>query len=659
MKMKWNGAAFFLVLISLLVIGSAQAGEATNKESSSGEQEVFQLGEVVVRGDAASRVTAVDTADMERISLTTAENISDALDTLPGVTLDMGRKNERRIHVRGFSGKDVPVYLDGIPVYIPNDGFMDMGKISTSNISKITLTKGNASVLYGPNSMGGVINIVTRKPQRPFESEFVMGISEDNTFESSIRLGSRSERFYFTADGLVSDSSGYELSDNFVATANEDGGTRDNSDREAHSGSFKMGFMPAAGHEYAVGINVIQSESGFPPSTIEARPKYWRYTDWEKKTYYFIGDTRVTDRFSIKTRVFRDEYYNVLDAYDDNTYSTQKRPWAFHSTYNDYSNGLSVVLNSRYLKRNDMKFSFQYKDDVHREQDDYGKLWERYEAEIFSYGLEDSIEIRDYLTFVLGASYDIQNPKFAHGQPVREDESVWNPQAGINYTGLADTSMYVSVGKKTRFPTLEDLYSGLLGKNRPNPTLASEEAINYQAGISRSLPWDTVAGLDLFYSDIKNKIVDKEVAPGVDQKQNIGKACHKGFELSLETGFLKNNRFEAHYTYLDAKDRSAERTSDYLENTPRHNLYISDLYKVNDWLSLFGKFQWNSKRYYEDNQWKSVNGFWTVDAKMIGQINKHLTFEAGAKNVFDENYEFSAGYPREGRAFFGKLRATF
>ncbi len=662
MKSKFSGAVFVFILISQLMIGMTWAEDTPGLRGGGDEAKVFKLGEVVVRGDAASNVTDVDTADAEWIKLTTSENVSDALDTLPGVNISVGAKNERNIVIRGFNERYVPIFFDGIPIYIPNDGYVDAGRLSTGNISKITLTKGNSSVIYGPNTMGGVVNIITRKPQKPFESEFILGLSENDAFESFIRLGSRKGRFYFTADGSMIDSDGWELSDDFVATANENGGLRENSYRDAHSGSMKIGFMPADGHEYAAGINVIRSESGFPPDIYAARPRYWRFTDWEKRTYYFIGDTRVTDRFNIKTRVFRDEYYNVLDSYDNNTFTTQRRPFAFHSTYNDYSNGLSVVLNSRYLKKNDMKFSFHYKDDVHREQDDYGALWEKYESEMFSYGLEDSISIRDCVTLVLGASYDKQNPKFAHGQPVREDEGVWNPQAGLNYTGFEDTSMYVSVGKKTRFPTMQELYSGLLGRNRPNPTLASEEALNYQVGVDRFFPKDTSAGLALFYSDLENKIVNKEVAPGVDQFQNIGEAVHKGFEVTLKSGFLENNQFELHYTYLDAKNRSAERTSDYLEETPRHILYISDLYKMNDWLSFFSKLQWNSKRYYEStttNEWTSVKGFWTVDAKLIGQLHKHLTFEFGAKNIFDENYQFVEGYPREGRAFFGKLIATF
>ena len=102
--------------------------------------------------------------------------------------------------------------------------------------------------------------------------------------------------------------------------------------------------------------------------------------------------------------------------------------------------------------------------------------------------------------------------------------------------------------------------------------------------------------------------------------------------------------------------------SDHLEERSKHKLYVSDLYKIYDWLSFFAKMEWNSKRYYEDidnSRWLTLNGFTTVDAKAIGKVTKFLNVEAGAKNIFDKEYEFTAGYPREGRTFFVQLQGKF
>jgi len=93
---------------------------------------------------------------------------------------------------------------------------------------------------------------------------------------------------------------------------------------------------------------------------------------------------------------------------------------------------------------------------------------------------------------------------------------------------------------------------------------------------------------------------------------------------------------------------------------PAHNLYVSDLYKINEWLSLFARLDYNSCRYYQNrmnyNRWDTIDGFWTVDMKLIGILTSRLSLEVGAKNLFDENYQLTAGFPREGRIFFTVLR---
>jgi iron complex outermembrane recepter protein len=663
--MKLKGSVVACMAAALMMTGPALAQEEAQKKPIPEVGKVFSLGEVVVTGedDAVQKIATTEIIDEERIDLTTSWNVSDALDTLPGVFLSVGTKNERNYTVRGFNQRYVPIFFDGIPIYVPNDGYVDGGKLPTANISQITLTKGNSSVLYGPNAMGGVINIISKKPEKKIEASFDLGARESNTFDSNLYVGSRQDKFYVAVNAGFLNSDGYRVSSDMKVGPNQGHGTRNNSDVTQKNGSVKVGFTPAEGHEYAIGINHIDSEWGLPPdayATSRPQLKWWRFTDWEKDTYYFIGDSRITDKLSTKIRIYRDTYYNVLDSYDDNTYSKQTKPYTFHSTYDDYSNGGSLTVRTTYIPKNITSFSFHYKDDVHREQDDRGKPWERYETENFSFGLEDDYAILDNLSFVAGASYDMQKPKYANGASVRDEENAFNPQAGVHYTCLKDLGLHFSVGKKTRFPTLMELYSGLLGKNIPNPDLSSEESINYELGAEKPLPGRNFAGINLFYSDVKNLIVNKEVQKGINQYQNIGKAAFSGVEVTFKSLFIPRNTFELSYTYLKSKDRSPGRTSDHLEERPENKIYVSDLYQLTDWLALFGKLEYYSKQWYDDPNegWKELDGFVTFDFKVIGNFSDTLTLEAGVKNMFDEDYSLSSGYPREGRTFFGVLRAT-
>ncbi len=647
-----------------LSCGISRAGEEISAQAKE-DAETFKLGEVVVEGEAetVTRVATVNTVTRQQMELNTADNVADAVNTVPGVTLSVGRRNERTFSIRGFNQRYIPVFYDGIPIYIPYDGYVDTGKIPTGSISKLTVSKGISSVLYGFNTMGGVVNIISRKPAKPFEGDFETGYSEDDAWHSNLNLGSKVGKFYFTAYGGYLDSEGFPLSHHYQPQLNEDGDRRNNSDIDDQvSGSCKIGFIPAPGQEFAIGVHHVDEKRGVPPEDNNPDARFWRFTQWKKTTYYFIGDSQLTDALQLQTRIYRDEYDNILDSYDNDYYILQTQQYAFRSTYDDRTTGGSVVVRSTHIKNNTLSLAWHAKYDVHEEQDDYYADWERYESRTFSYGVEDDVKLSDRLSLLFGLSYDVLSPHYADGGKVPRDKNAVNPQAGLSLLLFKDTSLHMAVGRKSRFPTLKEQYSGLLDANIPNPDLKEERAYNYEAGIEQPIFRHSLLRCSLFYSDIKNLIVSRPYGPASNQNQfvNIGKATLSGVELSFSSEYLKRNRFELNYTYLQARDESSERTSRHLEYQPEHNLYLSDLYTINDWVSIFAKLAYNSSRYFQNrmnfNRWETLDEFWTVDMKLIGTITGRLSFEVGAKNIFDENYQLNAGFPMEGRAFFTVFR---
>ncbi len=672
MKKVTFKTALFLIPLFLLI--PLTEDPAAAQEPAPPQKGVFNLGEVVVTGEAetVTEVTTVDTVDREQLDLTNVTDVSKAIDTLPGVFVATGIRNEAYLNVRGFNQRYVPIFFDGIPLYLPYDGYVDASELSTGNISQITVSKGAASTLYGPNTMGGVINIVTMKPEKPFEGSYQVELDEKGPF-GSLNLGSRLDRFYVMAGISGLDFDDFKMSDDFEqqppgkAGYFEDGGRRDNSDMQSFSGNFKVGLTPADGHEYALGVQYTTSERGLPPRVYPDPPRFrtqrfWRFTEWEKTTYYLIGDTKINDQLSAKTRLYYDTYYNVLNSYDDVTCTTQTRPYAFKdSIYDDHTEGGSLVLRATYFPRNTLSFAFHYKNDVHESQDDPTSLWERYEAETFSYGLEDDIKISKRLGLVLGVNYDIQKAKYANGGPLRDDDDSLNALGGLVYKFADATKIHASVASKSRFPTLKELYSSYLGIAIPNPNLEKEESVNYEVGVKRPLPRKSYADLTFFYSDIEDLIVQTDIG-GLDFYDNIGEARHQGFELSFKTeGLLARNTLGIHYTYLDAENRSENRTTDHLSESPKHQLFLSDLFKMTDSLSLFGKLAYNKGQWDQDvnNEWIELDSYWTADLKVMAALGKAATLELGVENAFDENYETSYGFPREGRTFFFGVRGAF
>ena len=120
--MKWILRGMFCGLILTVFIAfsgvAAIQAQETKKEAGPG---VFNLGEVVVteKNEIVTQVTTVETVDRETMDLTNSEDVAQALQTLPGVAVSKGRRNEANLNVRGFSQRYVPIFYDGIPLYIP------------------------------------------------------------------------------------------------------------------------------------------------------------------------------------------------------------------------------------------------------------------------------------------------------------------------------------------------------------------------------------------------------------------------------------------------------------------------------------------------------------------------------------------------------------
>jgi iron complex outermembrane receptor protein len=108
----------------------------------------------------ASVVTSKDLLQFNR------NNVGDALNLLSGVTLSTNSRNEKTVAVRGFDSRQVPLFIDGIPVYVPYDGYVDFNRFSTADLAAIQVAKGFSSLAYGPNTLGGAINLISRKPKR-------------------------------------------------------------------------------------------------------------------------------------------------------------------------------------------------------------------------------------------------------------------------------------------------------------------------------------------------------------------------------------------------------------------------------------------------------------------------------------------------------------
>lgn len=660
------------VLISAVVLAlvdsSVWAQEGAVGASKESRAVPFQLGTVTVH---ATRPQVGEIGEDQAASVVTREemkqfnrdNVGDALGLLSGVTVSNMSKNEKRIYVRGFDSRQVGLFLDGIPVYVPYDGSVDLNRFTTADLAAIQVAKGFSSVAYGPNTLGGAINLISRKPKTAFEGDASVGVASGSERQTAINVGTNQGPWYLQAGASYIQSDSFPLSADFVPTATEDGGARNNAYRKDSKMSLKLGLTPNTTDEYALSYYKQNGEKGQPPSTVPASARYWQWPYWNKESLYYVSKTDLGKAETLKLRLYQDRFDNAINMYKDANYTALTTGGTGPSVYNDKTVGGSIELESVRFDSQIVRFVTHYKEDQHNKYDTSGAtlVIEDFKDALVSYAAEDNIQINPQLMLSLGASQHQLRPSTLYNSSnlsltLPDVKSARDGQAGLFYDWGPTVRLYATLAKKTRLPTLADRYSQKMATYIENPNLQAEEALNYELGYQGS-PWASAkAEVALFYSDVTNKIQSVANVSGVkSQMQNVGKVRISGVELGLRSPVSQLVELGGNYTYTNPENVSDSTAK--ITDIPNQKLTIHALYRPAGSVDLLAFAEYNS------NKWASntveLAGFTTMNLKAVYRPIKGLSTEVGVNNIADKNYFLADGFPNPGRTWFANLNYQF
>lgn len=371
--------------------------------------ETFELGKIDVtdsyNGDEKFNSNVIYSEDMQNSEKKT---ILEALDTVSGISIyNSGARNEQMINVRGFDVKHAPLYIDGIPIAVAYDGYVDFSRFTTFDLSQIEVSKGLTSPLLGANNFAGAINLVTKKPTKELEGTISSGIFTGGGKKSYINLGSNQGKYYVQASGSYLERDNYPLSNDFTPTSLQSGDKRVQSDTLDKKINLKFGYTPNDTDEYAINYINQKADKGVPPTIYASdSPKYWDWNYWDKESFYFLSKTDFRNLY-LKTRLFYDKFKNSLSIYNDDTYSTYSFGGVGNpSWYDDDTKGVSVELGQLDSGNNNVKVALHAKEDTHTEGG--AKQAQNYEMSVYTYsfGLEDTYKFNNKTRLIFGASYD-------------------------------------------------------------------------------------------------------------------------------------------------------------------------------------------------------------------------------------------------------------
>ncbi|MDD2357833.1 MAG: TonB-dependent receptor [Thiovulaceae bacterium] len=681
--------------------------------SSSLLADVFSLGQIDV-ADTATNTDSLSATVLDAQTMQDQERktLPQALNLLSGVNIqEGGGRNEQMIMMRGFDVKHAPLYIDGIPIAVPYDGYVDYSRFTTFDLSEIDVSKGFASVLLGPNTFAGAINMVTKKPTKEFEGEVGAGVFSGNGKDGYVTFGSNQGKFYVmgSVSGMSQDT--FPLSQNYAQqptnSSNQGKGDRNNAYSVDNKVNIKVGYTPNSTDEYALNYIKQTAEKGVPAFTgaIDANTArlihYWQWNDWNKESFYFLSKTDFGNWY-IKTRAFYDKFDNELDMYTNSSYTTlSSNPTPYH----DNTKGVSAELGFNLSRKDSLKFAAHYQLDDHEEggSNSFGTPPStKYEMQdqIASFGAEYKKALTDSTTLTLGASYDTEkalkaentaynvsggsfyNNAGATGTPLTSyttlqnfalgDAQSFNPLLKVE-TKISDTwSVYGGVDKKSRIPSIKDRYSYKMGQFVPNPDLHQESTINYEIGTAKKFS-NAYVKASLFAANVDDYIQSVYVPiwykkgttiTQQQQLQNVGNMTQRGVELEGTYAVNDKLSFDGSYTHLDMKNsNSAIKITD----VPADKFFVTGTYTPLDALSWINSFEYDSSRY-------SLSGASTtpgntvnymsgdvaiVNTKIVYHATKALSLEAGINNLLDRNYYLAYGYPEAGREYYGNVRYKF
>ncbi len=637
-------------------------------DSDTLSQKVFHLGTITVTADndggERDRIVKKEFDQFNRFGT------SHILNTLPSITLTAsGQRNESMITLRGFDLRAVPVYMDGIPVYVPYDGYVDLNRFTTFDLSAIDVSKGFSSLIYGPNSLGGTINLISLYPANKLDINSSLGIINTNGYRGNINIGSNQGSFFVQAGYSYIQRNSFRLSSEFSPTLREDGGERDNSYRKDQKLSMKIGFTPNKNNEYVLGFILQQGNKGNPvyvgtdtSNPLIKKPRYWQWPQWDKTSFYFLSKTKFDNGNYFFGRFYYDVFNNKLNSFDDSAYSTQKKPSSFQTQYNDYSYGGNIEYGAVSVENHELKLSAQVKSDVHRENNINEPMKHFNDFTIYA-AVEDKYKISSDLSVVPGVSwsgrknilaedYNSTTKEMSNFQESGLSNAI-NAQLGVFYHYAENNSSSFTFSRKTRFATIKDRYSYRMGTAIPNPSLKPETSINIDFNQQGKILEDMSFKASVYYSYLNDAIISaSNVQPGKSQMQNTGSAQFYGAEASLLYSTLSNLLISLNLSAI--KRDNLSNPNILFTDVPNYKLFSYIQYKPTDKLSTNLDFEYNSFR-YSTSYGVIAPSFFIMDFIVSVQIEEYINLDAGVKNILDKNYMLAEGYPEEGRNFFVTL----
>ena len=540
-----------------------------------------------------ARISVIDEKTLEKNPIL---NLSDIIQRDPSVYIKqsggMGQISE--IALRGTKGVHTLVLKDGARLNSQNElGPLYPAFLDTTDLQQIEILKGPASVQYGSDAIGGVVQLISKKPSKS-GAELTGIYGENDTYKTIAKVNVVNDQ------GLYAQIGGQRLeSDGTRILESQSTSEKANYDQKGYTA--KVGYFQENNIDASASITENKGVSIFSNDYITntAQRQFVNRIINAKVNYNILPDltlnahyANVQDKQNVPTYA---SYYNT-----ENNQSDLNLKWKFNpnqnilvgATYNDANYKSNTILKSdQSIDSTGYYFQHQFRNEL--------------------FDTQVGVRIED-------------NERFG-------THTVG--QGAIRYHFLPNASIYTNIGSAFRAPSLNELYSQWGG----NENLKPEESISYELGLDYGITSNLLANFSIYRTNIDNLIVYN-----VATNENIGKATFTGGELGLK--WQQDDLFlSTQYAYVDTENKASGLEIAY---RPKQTVTLSAglenmVYGVS--ASIIARS--NSNTSNSANPIK-VPGYATIDLNAFWNINPNVKVFTNIQNIGDVEYRESLNtYP--------------
>ncbi|MCX6113393.1 MAG: TonB-dependent receptor [Proteobacteria bacterium] len=632
------------------------------------------LGTVIVNADNGNYQTGdVSTEDNSSFSSTIkkqsfeykAQTVSDVVEKESGVQIRQsgGLGSFSSLSLRGASSNQVMVFIDGIPMNEASGGSVDLSTIPMSEIDSIEIYKGITPVNFGTASIGGAVNIKTKRAEEGVKGSVTTSYASFNTFRFAPYINNKPGKFDYVIDV------DYQSSKNNFDFLNNNGtkwnSTDDKWEKMNNDQFSQINLLTNAGYDFTKKTRLSFSNQYFE--------KGQNLPSWNNSPDVNTSLDTLRNISNLKMTI------NDIGAGHLNTAS--RIDYTYKKEIYDNRNG-GIGLGKQYNRYKTYYYGFNQFIEWPKEQNVLTTVFdihrEDYKTEdlltlqpispssrnIYSLSSEDKVILFDN-KFVISPAlvfeyYD--NNFMSSTSPKNNSVGYLNPKLGIKYSPTNWLGLKTNVARYVRAPSFFELF-GDRGFFTGNSDLKAEKGINFDIGPEINYkPYASCLdrlslNIAYFRSAVTDVISYIYNSRGVGQAVNISNSTINGIETGFVLEFLKNISFTTNYTWQSAINDSVIQAFNGKKLPGRFEHSVSTKleggYRI---FKLYYELIYASGLYYD-----SAN---LLPAAIKREHNIGITFfidkftiTGEIKNIGDDHYEDFNGFPQPGRSYW--LTAKF